>query len=100
MSIAPGESLHIPLIIQYYLSENMSIQKTLSFDLRTSLYSDPTNFTFTVQANYTDTVQEKTTKSTDIRQLTQATLLDKTKISSLQNITTALQKSKYKKTLD
>lgn len=100
MSIAPGESLQIPLIIQYYLSENMSIQKTLSFDLRTSLYSDPTNFTFTVQANYTDTVQEKTTKSTDIRQLTQAALLDKTKISSLQNITTALQKSKYKKTLD
>lgn len=98
MQLAPGESLQVPLIVQYYIPASQSIQKTMSFDIRSSLYSDPTNFTFTLQANNTDTVQEKTTKATNFRAIDRSSLLEKTKINTLQNITNTLGKSKYKKT--
>ena len=37
------------------------IKKTLSFDLRTSLYNDPLNYTFTITAKNTTTVSDKLT---------------------------------------
>ena len=36
-----------------------SITKTMSFDIRTSLYNDPINYTFTINAKKTSTTQDK-----------------------------------------
>lgn len=44
----PGEAAIIPLEAQYRLDKADSIGRTMSFDLRTSLYQDPTNYKFTV----------------------------------------------------
>ena len=61
-SIDPGEQVIIPIMVQYNL-DGMSnldlIKKTLSFDLRTSLYTDPINYSFTVVAKKVDTIQDK-----------------------------------------
>lgn len=53
LTIKPGEEIIIPLYCKYYIeSVGEEIKKTLSFDLRTSLYKDPINYTFTVVAKY------------------------------------------------
>lgn len=58
--LQPGESIHVPLMFLYKLTNtNNHIQKTMSFDLRTSLYSDPINFMFTVDASYSGTTGDK-----------------------------------------
>ena len=46
----PGESITIPLEAKYKLSSgaSTSFNRTMSFDLRTSLYRDFMNYTFTV----------------------------------------------------
>lgn len=55
--LAPGEKIQIPIIYEYNLAlyvkddngEDLTeVQKTLSFDIRTSLYSEPINYTFNV----------------------------------------------------
>lgn len=52
-SLAPNESLSLDLIFEYKLDtdELDSIEKTVSIDIRTSLYKDPINFEITVKAN-------------------------------------------------
>ena len=61
MSIAPGEEIIVPMYCEYKLTKNSNstIKKTISFDIRTSLYHDPINYTFTVSAKNTTTVQDK-----------------------------------------
>ena len=54
--INPGEELIVPIYCEYVINKannsinkaNNSINKTLSFDLRTSLYTDPYTYSFTV----------------------------------------------------
>lgn len=52
-SLAPNEAISVDLIFEYNLEGDApdSIMKTLSLDVRTSLYKDPINFEFTIQAN-------------------------------------------------
>lgn len=50
--INPTESIVIPLLFEYKLEKNSQISKTMSFDLRTSLYKDPVNYNFTITAKY------------------------------------------------
>lgn len=52
-SLAPNESISIDLVFEYKLDgeDLKSIMKTLSLDIRTSLYKDPLNYEFTIQAN-------------------------------------------------
>ena len=60
----PGDEYVFPIMIRYNLSENnKSIQKTLSFDVRTSLYNDPSNYTFRILAKYTEDSQDKLVRS-------------------------------------
>jgi hypothetical protein len=49
------------LIFEYYLGEDSKdkISKTISFDVRTSLYNDPTNYKVAIKANYEDQLEEK-----------------------------------------
>lgn len=59
--IAPGQEILIPLEFMYgKLNDGdlTSISKTMSFDLRTSLYEDPKNYTFRITANYHPSSQE------------------------------------------
>lgn len=64
--INPGQTITIPTVFEYRLSNNDneepnsidSIAKTLSFDLRPSLYSDPINYEFTVIAKRESTQQD------------------------------------------
>lgn len=63
--IKPKESITLPLIFEYYLEEGSNklakdkISKTISFDVRTSLYNDPTNYKVAIKANYEDQLEEK-----------------------------------------
>ena len=47
--IKSGETIIIPLIYKYYLSDADELEKTMSFDIRTSLYEEPTNYIFKVK---------------------------------------------------
>jgi len=61
-TIKPGESLQIPISARYYFggsSNTKFYQKTMSFDIRHSLYEDPINYEFTIRANFNDTVASK-----------------------------------------
>lgn len=62
--INPGETLVVPMYCAFVAkNSNSAIQKTISFDLRTSLYHDPVNYSFTVIGKNTATVQDKLTTS-------------------------------------
>ena len=56
--VNPGETVIVPTVFEYKLNKIDSIQKTMSFDLRTSLYKDPINYTFTVIAKKDATIQD------------------------------------------
>jgi hypothetical protein len=61
-TINPGEELVIPMYCAYIVKDsNASIEKIISFDLRTSLYADPTNYSFTVVSKNTSSAQDKLT---------------------------------------
>ena len=56
----PGEVKTVPLLCTYKVTaQNASIEKTMSFDLRTSLYGDPINYVFTVVAKNNATISDK-----------------------------------------
>ena len=51
--IEVGESLSIPIVFEYYVNSNVSsITKSLYFDLRNSLISDPLHYMIEVTGNY------------------------------------------------
>ena len=61
-TINSSNELIIPIKCQYYIKEGdqtQQLQRTISFDLRTSLYSDPINYTFTIICKNTATVNDK-----------------------------------------
>jgi hypothetical protein len=60
ITINPNEEVIIPLYCGYKMSELESeIRKTLSFDIRTSLYSDPINYSVTVIAKNKTSTQDR-----------------------------------------
>ena len=66
LSLAPGESVVVPLMIHYHFGEDKkqnSYSKIIAFDLRTSLYLDPTTYIIRFVAPYEDTVQDKISRS-------------------------------------
>lgn len=59
LAITPGNSINIPIYFEYKFADDGKLStssKTMSFDLRTSLYSDPINYTFSVTAKKINTV--------------------------------------------
>ncbi len=67
----PGDEYVFPVMVRYKLTQGHDpeqdlishIEKTLSFDVRTSLYNDPLNYTFKIAAKYTDDTQDKLARS-------------------------------------
>lgn len=64
ITINVGQSVSIPLLFEYYLdgtsSNGKSVSKTLSFDIKKSLFKSPENFTITVTAKYnTQQIKDK-----------------------------------------
>ena len=57
----PGESLQIPLEFLYKTGTGSTdhIEKTVSFDIWTSLFGEPANYTLTVRANYIDDISSR-----------------------------------------
>jgi hypothetical protein len=62
--LRPTSEVIIPVLVEYYLDEDVNeVTKTLSFDMRTSLYQEPLNYTFNVTAKYEDSTQDKVIRS-------------------------------------
>ena len=56
----PGDQVVIPINCDYIVAKkNATIKRTISFDLRTSLYKDPINYTFDVVCKNVSTAQDK-----------------------------------------
>lgn len=65
--INPGEEISIPIYCEYSCKKDGKIEKTMSFDIRTSLYNDPTNYAFKVIGKYDLTVSDKIINKNDIQ---------------------------------
>ena len=59
LTIAPKSEIVVPIVVEYKLNNSDTVTKTMSFDIRTSLYQDLTNYTFSVTAKKTSTTQDK-----------------------------------------
>jgi hypothetical protein len=59
--IRPGESIVVPIKCSFTYTENDSkeFDRYISFDLKTSLYKDPTNYVIKFVAKKDDTVEDK-----------------------------------------
>lgn len=56
--IHPGEALQVNLTVKYALSSmTTEVSKTICFDIRNSLYTDPLNFKFVLTAKYANTTE-------------------------------------------
>lgn len=65
--INPNEEINIPIYCEYSCKNDEKIEKTISFDIRTSLYSDPTNYAFKVIGKYDLTVSDRIINKNDIQ---------------------------------
>lgn len=64
--LKPNDSIQVPIRFLYNLDvEHTYTEKTISFDIRTSLYRDPTNYTITVGANYRDLLKKDQAPQSD-----------------------------------
>ena len=63
ITIAPGSQIVIPIVVEYCVPTG-SVTKTMSFDIRTSLYQDPINYTFSVTAKHSNSTQDKLISTT------------------------------------
>ena len=60
LQINPKDKIVIPFVVEFFVSKKANIiKKTISFDMWTSLYKDPINYSFTINAKYENTVQDK-----------------------------------------
>ena len=50
--IGVGESISIPLTFEYFLNDKNSISKTIMFDIKHSLLTEPLNYILEITANY------------------------------------------------
>lgn len=61
--IHPGEALQVNLTVKYALSAiTTEVSKTICFDIRNSLYTDPLNFKFVLTAKYANTTENNMTR--------------------------------------
>jgi hypothetical protein len=61
MILYPNDEIIIPIVVEFCVqrdSDKSSISKTMSFDIRPSLYKDPINYKFTIVSKYENTIQE------------------------------------------
>lgn len=66
VQIPPGQNIVIPIMVEYNMDElndETQYRKTMSFDLRTSLYQDPLTYTFTVVTSKKPTAQSSLIQS-------------------------------------
>ena len=63
MLLNKGDDIVIPVYVEYKLSNYNSVKKTMSFDIRTSLYEDPLTYTFTIEAPKTTKIENKLVSS-------------------------------------
>ena len=65
--INPNEEIIIPIYCSYVaMNEGSQISKTMSFDLRTNLYGELTNYTFKLVGSYSASIQDNMlTQNTD-----------------------------------
>lgn len=63
IEIPVGEHITIPIVLEYFADDTNDIQKTMSFDIKTSLYTDPLNYTFTVPIKHKEDPIDRTTLS-------------------------------------
>ena len=89
--LAPTEAVVVPLTVQYYApgadnpTKNSSISKIITFDLRPSLYSDPVNYLIEFDVTSTDTVQQKSARSS-LNRLMSRTMLESTSASTASTL--------------
>lgn len=81
MVINPGEEIIVPLYCEFAFGDGTEdkkeYKKTISFDLRTSLFSDPINYAFKVIAKYTATTNDRLTAKNKTSLLDRATTQSK-----------------------
>jgi hypothetical protein len=66
--LLPGESLQIPICVKFKLTQNKSeVIKTICFDIRNSLYSDPLNFKVSLKAKYSNNLSNNTRMIKNVR---------------------------------
>lgn len=66
--LLPGETLQIPICVKFKLTQDkQEVIKTISFDLRNSLYSDPLNYQITLKAKYSNNLSNNTKKIKKVR---------------------------------
>lgn len=73
MTLAPNESLIIPLNVHYILTDSTMIEKYIAFDLRSSLYLNPNTYIIKFMAPKEDTIQNKISRAEKSRLLTTTT---------------------------
>ena len=59
-TLYPGDTISFPIAIEYYLTDSAAESFTFGFDLRTSLYTDPTHYKITLVSKYQQTIAEAT----------------------------------------
>lgn len=64
--IKVGESVSIPIVFEYFLSQKQTISKKLMFDIKNSLLSNPLNYILELTANY-DTSLEVNLNNTNVK---------------------------------
>lgn len=57
-TIFPGKSITIPLRVQYYYERPGQEDKTIGFDIWTSLYRDPLHYEFTIRTMKESTIDD------------------------------------------
>lgn len=64
LTVNPKEAVQIPIMISYrYDNQSQTSTKKLSFDIRTSLYDQPTNYLLTFTSANNDTIEEKVARA-------------------------------------
>ena len=98
--LAPGESISIPINFIYWFRESVNdielkkvwlmrartVTRMMSFDIRTSLYQDPINYKFIVNASFDDTVAFKLSKASKDKVQVSKTNVIRTSIPQVKSL--------------
>jgi hypothetical protein len=96
--LAPNEAVVVPMVIQYKIEANKYKSKTISFDIRPSLFSDPTNYVVKFDGANADTIQQKSSRESNKRLLSRTMLTETSasnSASTLQHQQEVTAKSRY-----
>jgi hypothetical protein len=64
ITLTPNSAILVPIVFEYKLADSTDqIYKTMSFDIRTSIYKDPITYTFRVTAKKQSSMQDKVIES-------------------------------------